>query len=98
MSGENQPVDPYPIAELFCTLDLIKSGMWGFVGKAEVPTSMLHEFGIFTSYSVLPCTIYGSRNIANLIEAFNGLRPWDEMADPDYYKTMLLDGVVPTFL
>jgi hypothetical protein len=89
------PITIDPIAELFCTLDLIRRRIWSLAGKVEAPIDMLYDFELFTSHSILPCTIYGSANIASLIEAFNGLRPWDEMADPNYYTKMLLDDVVP---
>jgi hypothetical protein len=93
LSEQSQDKNALAIAELFCTIDLMKSEIWKPICVIEVPLSMLEKFRLFTSHSILPCTIYGSRNVAGLIEAFNGLRRWDEMADPNYYAGMLLDGV-----
>lgn len=84
-----------PIADVFCTLDLVKSGVWKVAKRREIPEAMMNAFNVANEEPILPHTIYGSRNITILIEAFNGLRPWDEMADPDYFTNMLLDGVTP---
>ncbi len=36
--------------------------------------------------------IYGSAIIREFMEAYHGLAPWDTMADPEYFTSLLVKG------
>lgn len=84
-----------PIACLFVTRDLFNAGLWARVGRAPVrlEDSLLpHRDARRRAW--VGARVIGSGIVEKFLNAYFGLREWDEMNDPKYYSKLLLPGVV----
>lgn len=81
------------IAVHFVTGDLIKRGAWEIRGVAPVTLSRrFFPFEHLRQTRWVGAKMIGSGIIQKFLAAFHGLRFWDEMKDPDYYRGLLLPG------
>src|SRR5512132_1688535 len=75
----------------FTTHDLLRSGTWVVVGQG--PSMYLERMTRLPSLEragYVGAVVVGSRNMTLFLEAFHGLRPWDDYADPAYFEKLLL--------
>jgi hypothetical protein len=89
-----QPKQPHIerlFAILFTTRDLLDSGAWKVFGnaKVEVTRSQL-PYEALRSSGFIGAKIVGSRNVEEFANAYCGLTPWDDWADPEYLDRLLL--------
>ncbi len=84
-AGASRALERPPIAVMTLTPNRVTDGSWPVVGfqKPEYATALLDTKG----------RSYTAGSLEQLLDAYHGLQPWDEMADPRYYETCLLPGV-----
>lgn len=83
-----------PISVQFVTKDLFNSGNWERIENSKVTVSnKLLPYRETKKKGWVGAKVIGSGIIEMFLNAFYGLRPWDEMKDPEYYKKLLLPGV-----
>jgi hypothetical protein len=81
-----------PIAFLFVTKELLSSGRWQIVRNAKIHVRRsLNKNERFRRWGWVGATVTGSANVEALLNAFNGLKPWDNWKDPKYLDSLLLD-------
>lgn len=85
LEGLDEALRTHPIAAMAITSNRVEDGEWPLlsVRPSAYPAEMVNTRG--TSYTA-------SMALA-LFEAYYGLQPWDEMADPKYWEKRLLPGV-----
>jgi hypothetical protein len=85
------------IAIQFTTPDLLNNGTWPVVGEGPVANlsvmsklSPIRDLPELEKSGFIGATITGSGIIRKFLDAFYGLRAWDDWADPNYLDTLLL--------
>ncbi len=78
------------IAILFTTSDLLDSGDWRIMGRAEPLHLDLAPRAELNLKKLVGTKIIGSGIVIKFLDAFYGLRPWDGFADPAYFDKLLL--------
>src|SRR5437762_2084390 len=69
----------------FTTPDLLDAGVWQVAGHAPVAHfDLMPRFHELEAGGFVGAKIIGSGNIQKFLDAFHGLRPWDEWASPHY--------------
>ena len=98
-------VDPSPdVGRLFSTVmttrDLIDTGHWKIIGKCDISVSRTEfPFESLRASGFIGAKVIGSRNIEEFANAYCGLSPWDDWADPHYLDRLLISQKVkPTKL
>lgn len=87
------------ISRLFSTVmttrDLLDCGRWKIVGSCEieVPRNQF-PFETLRPSGYIGAKVIGSRNIEEFANAFSGLSPWDDWADPHYLDQLLISPSV----
>lgn len=92
-SGCSGIADTESIAALFTTSDLLKRGRWAVISKADVTfpkTKYPNEQ--YRSKGWVGAKVIGSRIVEDFLNAFHGLRYWDDWKDPKYLDGLLLPG------
>lgn len=90
-----QPTVLPEISRLFSTVmttrDLLDAGRWKVIGtsKITIPTG-LFPFEENRASGFIGAKVLGSRNIEEFANAFCGLSPWDDWADPHYLDRLLI--------
>lgn len=76
---------------LLVTRDLLDRGVWQIVGNSpiDVPRSAF-PFENLRPAGFVGATIRGSRIVNEFANAFCGLHPWDDWANPDYLDGLLI--------
>jgi len=82
------------IAVLFTTHDLLRRGAWNIVGRLPVvleqryfPYEHLRGSGGWVG-----ATMHGSGIVVEFLDAYFGLRFWDDWYDPEYLDELLFQG------
>jgi len=82
------------ISVQFVTKDLFNSGKWERIENNKVTLSTkLLPYRETKKKGWVGAKVIGSGIIEMFLNAFYGLRPWDEMKDSEYYQKLLLPGV-----
>lgn len=80
------------ISILLTTPDPLKRGYWPIVGEQAIATPVsARPYEKYRAKRWVGAKIVGSANVRELLEAFYGLAPWDDYADPEYLDGLLLD-------
>lgn len=79
------------ISLLFVTTDLLTYGVWPLVGEAP-PRHLerMTRLPALEKASYVGAKVIGSGNVREFLEAYDGLRPWDDYADPQYLDKLLV--------
>jgi hypothetical protein len=79
------------IAILFVTPELLNRGNWRVIGEAPVRhLKLMPRLREVEANGFVGAKIIGSGNIEAFLDAFYGLRAWDDWAKPDYLDGLLL--------
>lgn len=80
------------IAIHFVTPESLNFGMWIVVGHAEPANTEMFDdiLGQLKRDGFVGATVTGSGIIREFLDAFFGLAPWDDWADPNYLDTLLI--------
>ncbi len=83
--------DYEPFAILFVTPDFLNTGRWHVVAKQRVaiPRHMF-PYEALRSKRYVGAKVIGTANVEKFLDAFFGLRPWDDWYRPDYLDGLLL--------
>jgi len=87
---------PRPILErlfalVLTTRDLLDNGTWHVVGAADIGVPRRSfPFEHLRSKGFVGAKVIGSKNVGELANAFCGLVPWDDWADPHYLDKLLI--------
>jgi hypothetical protein len=82
------------IASLFTTYDLLTNGRWEILGNAAIPITQADlPYERLRSAGWVGAKMTGSRNVEAFVNAWFGLAPWDDWADPNYLDRLLFRGV-----
>lgn len=82
-----------PIAVLLVTPDLIQRRYWTILENRPIQVSALHfTWEDHREEGWVGVRIYGSGIIREFMEAYHGFHPWDAMADPEFFSSLLLKG------
>ena len=83
------------ISVQFVTAVSVNRGFWTKVGT-KVPTDVKLYFNVdfIRTKGYVGVNVEGCGIIVDFLNAYNGLSPWDEMFDPEYYDALLLDNVL----
>jgi hypothetical protein len=82
------------IASLFTTYDLLTKGRWEILGTAAIPiTQADFPYEGLRTANWVGAKMIGSRNVEAFLNAWFGLVPWDDWADPNYLDRLLFRGV-----
>ncbi len=78
----------------FTTPDLLKSGIWELAGHGT-PQGLDRMPGLRTleDANFVGAKVVGSGIMMEFLDAFYGLRPWDDYADPKYFDKLLSPGL-----
>jgi len=83
-----------PISIQFVTKDLFNNGTWQRITNRKVYfKEEIFPYRKTMSNGWIGAKVIGSGNIRKFLSAFYGLRPWDEMHDPNYYQKLLLPDI-----
>ena len=83
------------VASLFTTYDLLTKGRWEILGEAPIPISRPNfPFEHLRSAGWVGAKMTGSGIVEEFLNAWFGLAPWDDWADPDYLDRLLFPGRV----
>jgi hypothetical protein len=80
-------------AVLFVTRDLLDSGVWRVVGR--FPVTLPREYFPYErlrANAYVGAKVVGSKNVNEFLNAFYGLRPWDDWKDPAYLDKLLISS------
>jgi hypothetical protein len=79
------------ISVLFVTRDLLDLGGWRVVGRLPVvvPKSYF-PYEKSRSTGFVGAKVIGTKNVNEFINAYHGLKPWDDWKDPHYLDKLLL--------
>lgn len=78
----------------FVTRDLFSNGVWLQIARVPVDISCDRlPYRDTEKHRWIGAKMIGSGNIRKFLSAYHGLRPWNEMLDPDYYSKLLLPGI-----
>ncbi|NGY03668.1 Imm26 family immunity protein [Solimonas terrae] len=81
------------IAVLFVTPDLLDSGVWTIVGsRLAIKPDRFVALDELRRSNFVGLRIIGSGIVRELVEAFDGLIPWDRYHDPNYLDGLLAPG------
>ena len=81
------------IASLFTTYDLLTKGRWETIGEAEIPIPQSDfPFEHLRSAGWVGAKMIGSGTVEEFLNAWHGLSPWDDWADPNYLDRLLFRG------
>jgi hypothetical protein len=88
---EESPTDEEVVAVLFVTRDLLDSGVW-HVFKKGVPMSIKAYVNLeaMESADFIGVRIIGSGIVRQLMNAYNGLSPWNDFYDSNYLDKLLV--------
>ena len=76
---------------LFVTRDLLDSGKWKIVGSCPVSVSKeLLPYEDLREKHFVGASVRGAGIVKKFLDAFYGLRPWDDWHDPNYLDKLLL--------
>lgn len=75
----------------FTTPDLLNSGIWALVAQfAPKHLERMTWLPALEKADFVGAVVIGSGNIGEFLDAFYGLRAWDDYADPAYFGKLLL--------
>ena len=78
------------IASLFTTHDLLTKGRWKIIGQAPISISRDdHPFEHLRPQRWIGAKMIGSGIVEDFMNAWFGLHPWDDWADPCYLDRLL---------
>ena len=79
------------ISVIFVTRDLLENGTWKTAGNSSIriPREMF-PYEESRSQGFVGATVIGAGNVAEFMNAFFALVPWDDWADPSYLDGLLL--------
>lgn len=78
---------------LFTTRDLLDSGGWQVVGKADVVLGNgLYPYEHLRGNGFIGAKIIGSGIVTKFVNAYFGLMPWDDWKDPLYLDQLLISA------
>lgn len=80
------------IAVQFVTSDLLKKGYWPIVGSGNVTIDLERYIPLqrIEARGLVGAVVEGSGIIQEFLNAYYGLRPWDDLADSDYFDKLLI--------
>jgi hypothetical protein len=80
------------IAVQFVTPDLLKNGRWAIVDNREVTIDLERHIALdkLQQRGFVGAIIEGSGIIEHFLNAYCGLRPWDDFKDPNYFDKLLV--------
>lgn len=80
------------IAIVLVTPDLLKRGYWPIVGQQAIATPVaVRPYEAYRAKDWIGVKVIGSAIVGDFLNAFYGLAPWDDYADPEYLDGLLLD-------
>jgi hypothetical protein len=83
---------PHAFSSLFVTRELLRRGVWRVVGARPVEVFSVAPFEHLRATRFVGARIVGAGIVCKFVDAFFGLRPWDDWADPAYLDGLLLPG------
>ena len=79
------------IACLFTSHDLLSRGIWRIVGhQSPAISASLLPFEHTRKLGWVGAKVHGSGIVTEFLNAFHGLTPWDDWADPHYLDALLI--------
>lgn len=85
------PIVDNLVAVMLTTRDLLDNSVWEVIGSAAVEVPKVHfPYESLRSESFVGAEVIGSRNVGEFANAFFGLSPWDDWADPEYLDKLLI--------
>lgn len=80
------------ISLITCTIDKLDNNSWGIIGNKaiEIPFSLFPNEQ-FRNKGWVGAKTYGSAILEKFLNAFYGLVPWDDLADPFYLDKLLFN-------
>jgi hypothetical protein len=89
------PEEKAMVAVQFVTPDSLKRHLWPIIRNDEVLIDPGRYLALveLASKKWIGAKIIGSGNMNNLMDAYFGLRPWDDQHDPNYLDKLLAPGV-----
>jgi hypothetical protein len=81
-----------PFAVLFVTPESLKRGYWPILRNVKLAAEVEQYIPIrsLEAAEFVGATIIGAGNIRKFIDAYYGLRPWDDWHDPGYLDGLLV--------
>ncbi len=90
VSGDELSADKL-ISIQFTTPDLLNSGVWALVIQcAPKHLERMTRLPALEKAHFVGAVVVGSGNVMEFLDAFYGLRAWDDYADPAYFDKLLL--------
>jgi hypothetical protein len=75
----------------FVTTDLLAYGVWPLVGEAPPRhLELMTRLPALERAGYVGAKVIGSAIIREFLEAYDGLRPWDDYADAQYFEKLLV--------
>jgi hypothetical protein len=80
------------ISLITCTIDKLNNNSWAIIGNkiTEIPFSLFPNEQ-FRNKGWVGAKTYGSAIVEIFLDAFYGLVPWDDFADPFYLDKLLFE-------